>query len=109
MTMLEPVRTKILVTLILVCGFLTSFSQCKNIDADAKATAGLNGNSIVVDIKNSRTDLFKISVFGPNKQNILNSEKSEFNNLSSGKYLVVIVGRREEDNYCPKSINVTIN
>ena len=109
MSMLDPLRIKILVTLILGFGFFTSFSQCKDIDVEAKVSGGPNGQSIVLDFKDSKIDLFKISLFGPNKNNILNSEKTEFNNLSRGKYLIVIVAKRDGDQYCPKSINVTIN
>src|SRR5687768_10635767 len=102
MSILDPLRFKILVTTFLCFGLISSFAQCKNIEAGARVAETSAGTSIIIDFKNSRTDLFKISLFGPNKNNVLNSEKIEFNNLSSGKYLIVIVGKRDDDNYCPK-------
>jgi hypothetical protein len=93
----------------------TGFSQCKKIDATAKVvdeTGDVNtaqGKSIVVDIKSSSKDKFEVSLFGPNRKNELHTDKTEFQNLSSGKYLIVIVGKKEEDNYCPQPINITIN
>jgi len=113
MSIPNPLRIKILSTLILVFGSIISFAQCKNIDADIKIVKTVNdtnnSKSIVIDFKGSRSESFKVSLFTPDRKNILNSEKTEFNNLDNGKYLVVIVGKREEDHYCPKSINVTIN
>ena len=112
MSMPKPLRIKILMVVILACGAIKSFAQCKNIDADVKIVEAVNnidGNSILVDFKNSNSNAFKVSLFVPDKKNILNSDKTEFKNLNSGKYLVVIVGKRDEDNFCPKSINVTIN
>jgi len=106
-------RIKILTILLLGFGTISSFAQCKTIDADAKVVKSINNTtekpSIVIDFKSLNKETFKVSLFGPDKRNELNVEKSTFNNLAEGKYLIVIVGKREEDNYCPKSINVTIN
>ena len=91
------------------------FAQCKKIDAEAKVVQVSGGsnesqtNAIVIDFKGRRSEDFTISLFGPNKKNELHTEKSEFLNLSKGRYLIVIVGKREGDNYCPQSINITIN
>ena len=113
MTMPKSLIAKILIALIFVFGPILCFAQCKNIDAAAKVVKtpqDTNCNqSIIIEFKNGKKDLFSVSVFAPDRNNILNSDKTEFNNLSQGKYLIVIVGKREEDNYCPKSINTTIN
>ena len=102
---------KILAVLCLCFCSLGVFAQCKKIDAEAKVVQaeGSNSRSITIEIKSGQPSQFTISLFGPGKKNELNVNKTEFHNLSPGKYMVVIVGKREEDNYCPKSINVTVN
>ncbi len=88
------------------------FAQCKKIDAEAKVvqvSGESQTKSIVIDFKGRKSEDFTISLFGPNKNNELHTDKSEFLNLSKGSYLIVIVGKREGDNYCPQSINITIN
>jgi len=112
MSILNPVRLT-LATFFLTLGTVVSFAQCKNIDAEAKVvkktTDTSEKQSIILDIKGFRSNAFQVSLFGPDKKNILNSEQTEFNNLATGKYVIVIVGRREDDKYCPKSLNVTID
>ena len=91
------------------------FAQCKKIDAEAKVVevAGPSveskTSSILIDFKGRKSEDFTVSLFGPQKKNELNTDKSEFRNLSKGTYLIVIVGKRERDSYCPQSINITIN
>lgn len=113
MTMFSPLRFKVIATACFTLVTIMSFAQCKEINVEAKVVKGTNeigaSQSILVDIKESNSNSFQLSLFGPQRNNILNTDKTEFNNLVSGKYLVVIIGRREKDNYCPKSINVTIN
>ena len=98
-----------------LCLASNAFAQCKKIDAEAKVAevAGTSEesktSSIVIDFKGRKSEDFTVSLFGPNRNNELNTEKSEFRNLSQGTYLIVIVGKRERDNYCPQSINITIN
>ena len=104
---------KILVSLFICFVTFNCIAQCKTIDADAKVVKAINDASgrpsIVVDFKSQNKETFKVSLFGPNKKNELNVEKTTFNDLVEGKYVIVIVAKREQDNYCPKSINVTIN
>ena len=113
MSILNPRRLTLVTAFFLTLGTIISFAQCKEIVADAKVvkmSSDINSNkSIVVEIKGADPNSLRLSLFGPNRKNILDSDKTEFNNLVSGKYLIVIVGKREPDNYCPKSINVTIN
>lgn len=91
------------------------FGQCKKIEAEAKVVevAGTapesKSKSIVIDFKGRKSEDFTVSLFGPQKNNELYTEKTEFRNLSKGTYLIVIAGKREKDNYCPQSINITIN
>jgi len=98
-----------------LCVASNTFGQCKKIEAEANvaeitATSGdSKTSSIVIDFKGRKSEDFTVSLFGPNRNNELNTEKSEFRNLSRGTYLIVIVGKRERDNYCPQSINITIN
>lgn len=113
MSISKPLAIKILTSLLLGFGAVSSFAQCRKIDADAKVVRELNDTSgkqsITIDFKGANKETFKVSLFGPERKNEINVEKSTFNNLNEGKYIIVIVGKREEDNYCPKSINVTIN
>jgi hypothetical protein len=93
-------------------GSMNCHAQCKELAAEAKvvkATDGSDMASIEVDIKNQNSSHFKLSLFGPERKNELDVQKTTFTNLSKGKYLIVIVSKREDDNYCPKSITVTIN
>lgn len=112
MNILNPVRLA-LATFFLTLGTIVSFAQCKNIDAEAKVvkktTDSSDKQSIILEIKGYRSNAFQVSLFAPDKNNILNADQIEFNNLATGKYVIVIVGKREDDHYCPKSLNVTIN
>jgi hypothetical protein len=109
----SSLRFKLVATFVMTLGTMISFAQCKEIDVEAKIvkkSSDINSTqSILVEIKESNPTSFHINLFGPKRNNILRSEKTEFNSLVSGKYLIVVVGKREEDNYCPKSINVTID
>lgn len=105
-------RMSIKILCILLGSYSFCFGQCKTINVEAKITnteGGLKNGKIVLDLKNSRVDDFSISLFGSKTQNKLKVDKAEIDNLAKGSYLIVIVGRKEQDNYCPKSINVTIN
>jgi hypothetical protein len=102
---------KILAVLCLCLCSLGVFGQCKNIDAEANVipTQESTSRAITIEFKNGQSNNFTVSLFGPDKKNELSANKTTFDNLAPGKYLIVIVGKREEDNYCPKSINVTVN
>jgi hypothetical protein len=92
---------------------VSAIAQCRQIEAEAKVIKSSSGNgtsSIVLEYKDNRgVDKFQVNLFGPNRKNQLNVEKTSFENLEAGKYLIVIVAKKEGDNYCPKSINVTVN
>lgn len=107
---------KMRVSCLIVIAFLGSsslaFGQCKTIEASATVTdtqGGAKNGKIVLEIKNLAQSQFQISLFEPQGKRRINLEQKEFDNLPKGKYLIVIVGKKEEDNYCPKSIDVTIN
>ena len=101
---------KVLIVLLGVCS--VGFAQCKKIVAETIVTHTQNGSSngkIVLEIKDSRKEDFSISLFGPRAQNKIKIDKTEIDRLSKGKYLIVVVGKREDDNYCPRSIEVIVN
>ncbi|MEP6734596.1 MAG: hypothetical protein ABJA70_03695 [Chryseolinea sp.] len=106
--------TKIFVLLILLFGSIASFAQCKQIDVEAKVIKSENsidaGSNIVITYRGaSSSPSFTVNLFGPNRKNELDVNKTTFENLEKGDYIIIIVGKREEDNYCPKSIKLTIN
>jgi hypothetical protein len=112
--MSNPVRLTIgAFILFLALGTMNSFGQCKEINAVATVIKTTNdtgkNQSIKVEFKDGNSQHLQLNFFGTSKNNILRTDKNEFNNLSTGKYLIVIVGKREEDNYCTKSINITID
>lgn len=105
-------RLKILACLLFSFGVMNCNAQCKELAAEAKVVKAVDGSdkaSIEIDLKNHNSTNFKFSLFGPHQKNELNVEKTTFSNLVKGRYLIVIVSKREEDNYCPKSITITIN
>jgi hypothetical protein len=98
--------------MLLIGSCVFAFGQCKTIDAEAKVTdtqGGAKNGKIVLEIKTSRDNRFTINLFGPNGFRKIDLDTKEIENLTKGKYLIVIASKKEEDNYCPKSINVTIN
>ncbi len=112
MNMPRLFRLGILACLFFSFGIMNCSAQCRELAAEAKVVKAPDGTdraSIEVDIKNQNSSNFKLSLFGPQRKNELDVHKTTFTNLEKGKYLIVIVSRREEDNYCPKSITVTIN
>jgi len=105
-------RLKILACLLFSFGIMNCNAQCKELAAEAKVVKAADGSekaSIEIDLKDHNEANFKFSLFGPDQKNELNVEKTTFNDLAKGKYLIVIVSKKEDDNYCPKSITVTIN
>lgn len=101
----------ILSTLLFLVIEMGAIAQCKSLDIviTVESVKPGEGGGIVIDL--NRTDVKKLSinVFGPFAKNQLESQKTEFRNLEKGKYTVVIAGKREEDNLCPFSKEVTIN
>ena len=105
-------RLGILACLLFSFGIINGNAQCKELAAEAKVVKATDGSdlaSIVVELKDHNSNNFRFNLFGPNHNNELNVEKTTFTNLAKGKYLIVIVSKREDDNLCPKSITVTIN
>jgi len=102
----------LLVLTITLFSTISALAQCRQIDVEAKVVKaeGVNSKSgILIEYKDARSaGKFQVNVFGPNRNNQLNMEKTSFENLAPGKYLIVIVSKREGE-YCPKSIDVTIN
>lgn len=101
----------LLTFLVLVATYSVAFTQCKPIVAEAKvthSTSGLNNGVIQLDIKSNKSDL-SISFFGPKGLVKIKLDKTEIDGLAKGKYLVVLSGKRESDNYCPKSLEIIIN
>ena len=104
--------------LIITCIFIwipgqIAYCQCKSIRAEAKVsnTSGGADNGVItleLDGGLNKND-FTISLFAPDKKNRLQVSEFVFDNLKKGKYLVVVSAKHERDNFCPKSINVTIN
>lgn len=112
MTTPERMGFKVLASLVLMLAFIGAFgqSQCKQIEASAKVVTSDKGKSIVVEFTDSKVEQrVLLSLFGPNEKRELNVSKTSFDNLFDGKFLIVVVGKTEEDNYCPKTISVTIN
>jgi uncharacterized protein (DUF2141 family) len=103
----------LLVLAITIFSTVSALAQCKHADAEAKVvkSEGNDGKStIVIEYKDRRdAGKFQVNLFGPDRNNQLSSNKTSFENLTPGKYLIVIVSRKEGDGYCPTSINVTIN
>jgi hypothetical protein len=109
---IRKMRSFCLAFIVVTSSCVFAFGQCKTIDAEAKVTdtqGGSKNGKIVFEIKSLRGEGFTINVFGPNGFHKIGLEKKELENLTKGKYLIVIASKREEDNYCPKSIDVTIN
>ena len=87
-------------------------AQCKTIEAEVSTIDAKGKNekgSIAIDLKGTDVKKLTINLFGPGAKNQLGSQKTEFRNLEAGKYTVVIAGKKEEDNFCPFSKEVTIN
>jgi len=103
----------LLVLAITIFSSVSALAQCKHVDAEAKVVKSEQNDgksTIVIEFKDQRNaGKFKLNLFGPNRNNQLDTDKTSFENLAPGKYLIVIVSKREGDGYCPTSINVTIN
>jgi hypothetical protein len=104
------------VLLVLTITLFSAFStlaQCKQVEAEAKVVkSGQNDgkSTIVIEYKDQKSaSKFHVNLFGPNRNNQLKSEKTSFENLVPGDYLIVIVSKKEGEGYCPTSINVTLN
>lgn len=112
--MITPRYAGFVLTLLTIalCSSLFAVAQCRQIEAEAKVVASAAGKrtpTLVIEYKDGiNPKKFYVNLFGPDRQNQLNSEKTSFDELPPGKYLVVIVARSEADNYCPKSLEITV-
>ncbi|MEJ1241732.1 hypothetical protein WBG78_26545 [Chryseolinea sp. T2] len=98
----------------MMIGLLSSVSaiaQCKEIKAEAKVIKANEGKSTIqIEFKdNQSASRFQMNLFGPKRNNQLNTDKTTFEDLTAGEYLIVIVSKKEGDNYCSKSLKVTVN
>ncbi|GAB1445348.1 hypothetical protein MASR2M41_10370 [Flammeovirgaceae bacterium] len=66
------------------------------------------GTNIEIDLKNKDISRFNINLMMPKGGHILDAKTLVFSNLESGKYIVVVTSRDENDNYCPTYVNVSI-
>jgi hypothetical protein len=108
-------RLKILLVTPLLIGIFTlsSHAHCKSFKVEAKVTDTVGGGSngsVELDIPDmSRIKGLSINLFGPKKKNRLGLSDPIISGLEKGKYLVVVSSNEEGNNFCPVSINVTIN
>lgn len=86
-------------------------AQCEKINAEVSiGTKEPNEKgTILIELNGIDVKKVSISLFGPGAKNQLGTQKTEFKGLESGKYIVVIAGKKEEDNFCPFSKEIIIN
>lgn len=104
-------KSLLISTLLILVVESRASAQCKTLDIRItveSVKAGERG-SILIDLNSNDAKKLTINIFGPGAKNQLGSQKTEFKNLAAGKYTVVIAGKKEEDNFCPFSKEVTIN
>lgn len=86
--------------------------SCQPIDlkvdlAKNELTGKLNTVKIAADERLSGK--LSTSIIGPNGYFKGGTSDTEFKNLASGEYVVVVTGRREDDNYCPTQKKIIID
>jgi hypothetical protein len=105
--------TLLVVSLFLIhffCLSSTAKAQCKSIEAEVSVSEQENGLGVItVDLKGLDIKKLSVNLFGPKAKNQLGTQKTDFKELGKGKYLIVIVGKSEDDNYCQFTKEVTIN
>lgn len=83
--------------------------SCHAIDVQvAKAYSESNGWSIAIDLKGLKLNNLNINLIQPKGKKILDAKTLEFKNLERGEYIVIVIGRSEEDDYCPTYIKLSI-
>jgi len=85
--------------------------ECKEINSSFKVIRDSNGgsnNSIVIDLKEVERTSLIISLIGPKKLFLKDVNSNEIKNLSKGTYSLVIVGRNESSDYCPRHFQIII-
>jgi hypothetical protein len=83
-------------------------SACQEIDIMVEGMRRESGGSIKIDFKQSEPSRLMVSIIGPKKFYIKDSRETEIKNLAKGMYSVVVVGREESYNYCPRHFTIDI-
>jgi len=90
---------------------LVGTQNCKEMEVSYQVVNDSNGGtdkSIVIDLKQIEKSSVIISLVGPNKFFLKDVNENEIKNLKKGTYSLVIVGRSESSEYCPKHFQVII-
>ncbi len=109
---MDMVKSLLVVFALILCSGTGCFAQCKEIKAEAKVintTNGARNGKITVEVKNVNKGEYVVSLFAPDRNNKLSLDTNEISNLPKGTYLVVVSEKAGKGNYCPMTINVTIN
>lgn len=97
----------LLILFFLTSGSLKAQTNCKEVKAEIEVSKA-DGNQVVkIDFKGQKTDQLTISLVGPKGYLKTDIEEKEIKGLASGKYTLVINGRREGE-YCLKHFQFTI-
>jgi hypothetical protein len=82
--------------------------DCEEITVEVSGELSSNQatGSIKIDLKGMDGSKLIISVVGPKKFYLKDNKENEIKNLTRGIYSVVVVGREESYNYCPRHFTV---
>jgi hypothetical protein len=109
---MKPLRPLAIIFFLVTLFCSPGFGQCKKFSAETKVihttNEGANG-AIEIEIRGISTDELSVNLFGPKRKNRLGLSELVINGLEKGDYLLVLSPKKEGDNICPVSINVTIN
>jgi hypothetical protein len=100
------------IVLILAFGIAKAQSGCKEIKATIEVfQVGQKSEkaSVTIDFHGQPTISFIVSIIGPKTFFKKDIKETELNELQKGTYTLVFAGRHEEDNYCMKHLEFTIN
>ena len=109
---------KLLLNKYLTIAFLLTFgiakaqTDCKDIKATIEIfQAGQKAEkaSVTIDFHGQSTSSFTVSIIGPKTFFKKDIKETEVKELHKGTYTLVFAGKREEDNYCMKHLEFTIN
>ena len=92
--------------------YLPGYGQCKKFSAEAKVIHTTNDDTngaIEIEIRSISPNDLTVNLFGPRRKNRLGLSEFVIRDLEKGDYLLVVSPKKEGDNVCPVSINVTIN
>lgn len=80
---------------------------CLPIDMEVRQKPSGTGASIEIDLKGRDKEGYSINLIMPHGKRVLDAKTLEFDNLERGEYIVVVT-TREDENYCPTYVNVSI-